>query len=146
MLRSAAWLPRSPWYCTRVCASARQHHLRRLLLHLFGALVYGFTWRKKGNQTKECITRGVGVRPRGRHGSSEIQRPDHSQRSRVRLDLRPHRATASRPVGCLAAYDSTESFHHALLAVNTSRRRPRLTARTVFKVISNFFRIKNIQL
>ena len=73
MLRSAAWLPRSPWYCTRVCASARQHHLRRLLLHLFGALVYGFTWRKKGNQTKECITRGVGVRPRGRHGSSEIQ-------------------------------------------------------------------------
>ena len=98
MLRSAAWLPRSPWYCTRVCASARQHHLRRLLLHLFGALVYGFTWRKKGNQTKECITRGVGVRPRGRHGSSEIQRPDHSQRSRVRLDLRPHRAAASRPV------------------------------------------------
>ena len=61
MLGSTTWLP----------MSVREHHLRRLLLLLFGALVHP----EKGNETKAvCITCVACVRPSARSGRKSSAR------------------------------------------------------------------------
>ena len=68
MLGSTAWLP----------MSVREHHLRRLLLLLFGALVHA----EKGNETKAvCITCVACVCPSARSGRKSSARIPASARA-----------------------------------------------------------------